>query len=94
MQDAADKQGRDEYNAGVISLSAPGRTEISGNHTGHQHGCVQAASVDLKSTAAVILSDDNVIRGQSEGYAPAEVNLVRFEMPPVGRDLHSGVNAG
>ena len=39
-------------------FSAPGRTEISGNHTDHQHGCVLAASVNLKTTARVTLNDD------------------------------------
>ena len=31
-------------------FSAPGRTEISGNHTDHQHGCVLAAAVNLERT--------------------------------------------
>ena len=34
-------------------FSAPGRTEISGNHTDHQRGCVLAAAVDLHTRAAV-----------------------------------------
>lgn len=34
-------------------FSAPGRTELSGNHTDHQHGCVLAAAVDLDTRAAV-----------------------------------------
>ena len=32
-------------------FSAPGRTEISGNHTDHQHGCVLAAAVNLETVA-------------------------------------------
>ena len=32
-------------------FSAPGRTEISGNHTDHQHGCVLAATVNLETVA-------------------------------------------
>ena len=35
-------------------FSAPGRTEISGNHTDHQHGCVLAAAVNLETVAEVI----------------------------------------
>ena len=56
-------------------FSAPGRTEISGNHTDHQHGCVLAAAVDLETVADVTLngSDDIVIR--SEGYPEVRVNL-------------------
>ena len=56
-------------------FSAPGRTEISCNHTDHQHGCVLAASVDLKTTAVVTLNGEGVIRVRSEGYAPVEADL-------------------
>lgn len=35
-------------------FSAPGRTEISGNHTDHQHGCVLAAAVNLETVAEVL----------------------------------------
>lgn len=38
-------------------FSAPGRTEICGNHTGHQHGCVLAAAVDLETIADVTLKE-------------------------------------
>lgn len=51
-------------------FSAPGRTEIGGNHTDHQHGCVLAAAVNLETTAKVTRTDDDVIRITSEGYAP------------------------
>ncbi|MBR0368002.1 MAG: galactokinase [Clostridia bacterium] len=63
-------------------FSAPGRTEISGNHTDHQHGCVLAASVNLKTTARVTLNDDGVIRIQSEGYAPVEVDVRQLDIRP------------
>ena len=56
-------------------FSAPGRTEIGGNHTDHQHGCVLAAAVDLTTTAEVRPNGTNVIRIQSEGYAPVEIGL-------------------
>ena len=56
-------------------FSAPGRTEISGNHTDHQHGCVLAAAVDLETTAEVTLRPDPIIRVASEGYAPVEIDL-------------------
>ena len=36
-------------------ISAPGRTEISGNHTDHQRGCVLAAAVNLETVADVML---------------------------------------
>ena len=40
----------------LYHFSAPGRTEISGNHTDHQHGCVLAAAVDMQTEAEVRLS--------------------------------------
>ena len=56
-------------------FSAPGRTEIGGNHTDHQHGCVLAAAVDLETTAEVRLNGTNLIRVRSEGYPPFQVDL-------------------
>ncbi|HPN74301.1 MAG TPA: galactokinase family protein, partial [Candidatus Marinimicrobia bacterium] len=52
----------------VLFFSAPGRTEISGNHTDHNHGKVLAASVDLDSIAAVNAINGNQITIFSEGY--------------------------
>ena len=56
-------------------FSAPGRTEIGGNHTDHQHGCVIAAAVDMETTAEVTLNSTNIIRVDSEGYKPVEIGL-------------------
>ena len=59
-----------------ISLfSAPGRTEIGGNHTDHQHGCVLAAAVQLDVIGVVSFHEDGVIRICSEGYRPFSVDL-------------------
>ncbi len=49
-------------------FSAPGRTEIGGNHTDHQHGCVLAGSVDLDVIGAVNMNGSNTIRIKSEGF--------------------------
>ena len=56
-------------------FSAPGRTEICGNHTDHQHGCVLAAAVDLETVATVFLDGSDTIRVQSEGYPLVTVEL-------------------
>lgn len=56
-------------------FSAPGRTEIGGNHTDHQHGCVLAAAVQLDALAVVAFHEDGVIRVCSEGYRPFTVEL-------------------
>lgn len=56
-------------------FSAPGRTEISGNHTDHQCGCVLAAAVNLETVADVRLNGSNNIWVQSEGYPTIKVDL-------------------
>ena len=56
-------------------FSAPGRTEICGNHTDHQHGCVLAGAVNLETVAQVELNGSDVIRVASEGYAPVEIDV-------------------
>ena len=63
-------------------FSAPGRTEIGGNHTDHQHGRVLAGSVDLDVIAAVAPSGDRTIRVQSEGFPMAQVDLDQLEARP------------
>lgn len=55
--------------------SAPGRTEIGGNHTDHQHGCVIAAAVNLDVIGVVSFHDEKVIRIKSEGYKAIEILL-------------------
>ncbi len=59
----------------ISVFSAPGRTEVGGNHTDHQHGCVLAAAVNLDIIAIVSFHNDNVIRLQSEGYPIDFVDL-------------------
>ena len=56
-------------------ISAPGRTEISGNHTDHQRGCVLAAAVNLETVADVTLNDSSIIRVRSEGYPETVIEL-------------------
>lgn len=59
--------------------SAPGRTEIGGNHTDHQCGRVLAASVNLDAVAAAAPNGGNLIRFFSEGYGMIEVDLAVTE---------------
>lgn len=60
--------------------SAPGRTEIGGNHTDHQHGCVIAGAVDLDVIGVVAFHDENIIRIKSEGYDEFAVSLDDLEV--------------
>ena len=59
----------------VVLCSAPGRTEICGNHTDHQHGRVLAGAVDLDFLACAALNGTNKIRFQSEGWPMVEICL-------------------
>ena len=59
----------------VTLCSAPGRTEICGNHTDHQHGRVLAASVNLDFLACAAPNGTDTIRFQSEGWPLVEVTL-------------------
>ena len=68
-------------------FSAPGRTEIGGNHTDHQRGRVLAAAVNLDTRAAVRLNGSNIIRVLSQGYPLCEVNLDR--LTPVDSEVNT-----
>lgn len=63
-------------------FSAPGRTEIGGNHTDHQHGCVLAASLNLDVIGAAALNGTNIVRIQSKGYPMDEIDLDNLEINP------------
>ena len=56
-------------------FSAPGRTEIGGNHTDHQRGRVLAAAVNLDTVAAVRENGTDMIRILSKGYPMCQVDL-------------------
>ena len=62
------------YSAQAL-FSAPGRTELGGNHTDHQRGCVLAAAVDLDILAAAAVTGSGAIRVLSQGYPMTEVSL-------------------
>ena len=63
-------------------FSAPGRTEIGGNHTDHQRGHVLAAAVNLDTNAAVRINGTNMIRIQSQGYPMCQVDVTDLEVKP------------
>lgn len=63
---------------GLRIFTAPGRTEIGGNHTDHQHGCVLAAAIDMDVLAAAKPNGTNVIRILSEGYPMEEIDVANL----------------
>lgn len=63
------------HHADVTLFSSPGRTEIGGNHTDHQHGHVLCASVNLDMLCCAAPNGTNIIRICSEGYPALSVSL-------------------
>lgn len=68
-------------------FSAPGRTEIGGNHTDHQRGRVLAGAVNLDTVAAVGLNGTNTIRVLSKGYPMSQVDVT--ELTPMAGEINS-----
>lgn len=63
----------------VEIYSAPGRSEVGGNHTDHQHGMVLATSINLDAIGIVSPSASPVIQVVSEGYDMVEVDIEDLE---------------
>ncbi len=59
----------------IFLFSAPGRTEIGGNHTDHNHGCVLAAAVNLDIIGVAAKTEEATIRIKSAGYRPDTIEL-------------------
>lgn len=80
--EAAEKAFGEIYGSGgeLRFFSAPGRTEVSGNHTDHNRGCVMAAAVGLDVIAAVCPADDNIIAVKSEGFPEDTVDISDLEI--------------
>ncbi len=68
-------------------FSAPGRTEIGGNHTDHQRGHVLAGAVNLDTIAAVRANGTNSIRVLSKGYPLSQVDVTQLE--PVAGEINT-----
>ena len=78
---------KEQFNCNPVGLfSTPGRTEIGGNHTDHNHGCVLAAAVNLDSIATAKPNSDKIVTIHSEGFdQPIIVNLNDMEVNPKER---------
>ncbi len=86
-------------NRDAALFSVAGRSELSGNHTDHNHGCVIAASIDLDIIAVAAPSDGTVVRVQSEGFPEDTVDLAAFRQPTESKfgtsaSLIAGMAAG
>lgn len=82
---------KEVFGDGEVEIySTPGRSEVGGNHTDHQHGMVLAASVNLDAIAVVGLNEDKCIRILSEGYEMVTVDLSDLTK----KDTEVGTSAG
>lgn len=59
----------------VLYVHAPGRSEISGNHTDHEGGHVIAGSLDVAVDGIAVATDSNKVRVADEGYPTFEITL-------------------
>ncbi len=75
-------------NVGIFSVC--GRSELSGNHTDHNHGCVIAASIDLDILAIAAPTDGNMIRVKSEGFPEDVVDFSSYTSPDKAKFGSSG----
>ncbi len=75
-------------------FSAPGRTEICGNHTDHQHGRVLAAAVNLDFLACAAPNSDGVIRFLSKGWPMTVVDLKDLEPQEEERETTASLIRG
>ena len=65
----------------IAIFSVPGRTEVMGNHTDHNKGCVLAAAIDRDIIAVASPNTDGVIRFKSEGYPESVIDLSEIDDP-------------
>lgn len=75
-------------------ISVPGRSEISGNHTDHNNGCVLAASVDIDILAIAAKTDDGCMRIKSEGYREDSVVISEISPKKVRKNSSAAIIAG
>ena len=65
----------------VVLLTVAGRSELSGNHTDHNHGCVIAASISLDMLAVAARREDSTIRLASNGFEEEVVDIATYTDP-------------
>ena len=74
----------------VQVYSAPGRTELGGNHTDHQHGYGLAGAVTLDLVAVASRNEDGFIRVKSRGFNKLDVIDLAEEEPQQGEGTRLG----
>lgn len=64
----------------VYLVTAPGRTELAGNHTDHNHGMVLAAAIDRDIVAVITPTKDKKVELYSKGFSPIRLDLNDLEI--------------
>lgn len=81
--------------AGEVGLfSAPGRTELGGNHTDHQRGCVLAAAVQLDTIAVAVPRADNLVQIWADGYPAFVLDVSSVSPMPEEKSTSMGLVRG
>ena len=70
-------------------FTVAGRSELSGNHTDHNFGCVVAASINLDIIAVAAANDSTTVRVKSEGFPEDVVDIAAYNTPRAERFAHS-----
>ena len=78
----------------VLLISAPGRTELGGNHTDHQNGIVLCAAVAMDTIAAVSPRGDGRIEIRSRGFGDIVLETDRLDPVPEERGTAGGIVRG
>jgi len=75
-------------------FSAPGRVEIGGNHTDHQHGPVLAAAVDLEVKCTATPNNTNTINIENKQYGSLSISLDNLDVNPDEKETTAAVIRG
>ena len=80
--------------ADAALLSAPGRTELAGNHTDHQNGVVLCAAVTVDTAAAAAKSGDDMVHILSRGFGEFRLRLDSFSPRPEEKGTSAAIVRG
>jgi len=61
-------------------FSAPGRVEIGGNHTDHQHGRVLAAAINLEAKCSAVPNGTSIINIKNEQYGSVSIDIADLKV--------------
>ena len=75
-------------------FSAPGRVEVGGNHTDHQHGCVLAAAINLEATCSAVPNDKNIVNIENKQYGSLSIDLSDLDVRECEKESSAAVVRG